>query len=333
MSGRARRALAAEVERLAGDLRGPLARVEDAVTTLLEGEDLPPDVPANALFEGGIPRIRPLLVVLAARIPERAAGASDGADADAMEVAAVAELLQRSIVLHDAALGPRDGRRRRAARRVLRGATAWFGGSHLTLRALELARRAPSPEVLGEALDALRELTEGHALGQALRERPVDVQDALLHAESHAGVIFAFACRAGGRLAGASRPELTALGRYGRHLGVAWQVAEDLAVFERGAEALAREAATARPILPVVAAAGRHADLAARWRALGAGHGDAATLADAIRAAGGLQTAREALVQRAWAAQAALAGLPETPARVSLARIADALARGTDPPR
>ena len=330
MSGRARRALAVEVERLAGDLRGPLSRVEDAVTTLLDGEDLPSDVPAHALFEGGIPRIRPLLVVLAAQVPERAA---DAGDADPLEVAAVAELLQRSIVLHDAALGPRDGRRRRAARRVLRGATAWFGGSQLTLRALELARRAPSPEVLGEALDALRELTEGHALGQALRERPVDVQDALLHAESHAGVIFAFACRAGGRLAGASRPELTALGRYGRHLGVAWQLAEDLAVFERGPDAVIREAATARPLLPVVAATLRVPDIGARWRAVGAGTGDAAGVADAIRAAGGLQSAREALVQRAWAARAALAGLPESQARASLGRIADALARGSETPR
>lgn len=327
----ARRALLAEIEQLAGDLRGPLGRIEEAVTALVAGEGVPADLPAHALFEGGIPRIRPVLVVLAARIADEEPAPEGASSAEGtFEVAAVVELLHLSLAFHDAALGAREGRRRRIARRVLRGATSWLGASHLTLRALELARRAPSPEILGEALDALRELTEGYALGESLRQRAPELQDALLHAESHVGVVFAFACRAGGRLAGLPRPELTALGRYGRHLGVAWQIAEDLAVFDRGADAVAREAMSGRPLVPVSAAAARNPALAARWGALGVEPSPEAArgVAAEISAAGGFLQAREALVSRAWMARSALTGVREGSARGALERLADALVRG-----
>lgn len=321
----ARRVLAAEVERLAADMRGPLGSLEDALAALVGGEGLPPEVPPDALFEGGVPRIRPVLVVLAAR-----ASAEVGADPQAaFEVAAVAELLHAAVALHDAALGRRDGRRRRAARRVLRGASSWLGANHATLRALELARRAPAPEILGEALDALRGIAEGHALSEDLRTRPATPADALLHAEGRSGVLFAFSCRAGGHLVRAERPTVTGLGRYGRHVGIAWQLAEDLAVFERDPRTLGREAAIARPVFPVAWANGRDPGIDPLWRRLGATCDEtlAAEVAHRVRQAGGITAGREALVRETWEARRALGPLPPSAARESLDRLAASLAQ------
>jgi geranylgeranyl pyrophosphate synthase len=315
-----------EVERLASELRGPLGGLEEAIVGLVDGEGLPPGLTPEILFEGGIPRVRPVLVVLAAR-------ASTQREADpqaAFEVAAIGEMLQGAIRLHDAALGRPDGRRRRAARRVLRGAGSLLGANHLTLRALELARRAPAPEILGETLELLRDVGAGHALGEALRTRPATVADALLHAEEHSGALFAFTCRAGGHLVHAGRPAVSGLGRYGRHVGIAWKLAEDLALFEPvdGRRQLGHHAAGVRPLFPVAWANGLDPGIDPLWRRLGTDFDPALAeeLTERVRTLGGIAAGREALVRETWAARRALRPLPPSPARDSLDRIAASLA-------
>jgi hypothetical protein len=118
--------------------------------------------------------------------------------------------------------------------------------------------------------------------------------------------------------------------RLARNAQLAWQIAEDLAVFERGAEAVAREATSGRPLVPVTAAAARNASIVSRWAALGSEpSADAArSLAADVSAVGGFVQAREALVARAWTARSALAGVREGSARGALERLADALVRG-----
>ena len=322
----ARRALAAEIERLAGDLRGPIASFDDALLSLSSGEGLPPGLEPEILFAGGMPRVRPVLVLLASRASQVEGKITHDAQSEA-DVAYVAELLQSAIRLHDLALGRQHGRRRRAARRVLGGAAHWLGAHHVTLRALEIARRAPAPEILGDALDALREVSEGQVLGEVLRGRAATSPEAVQLAEGYTGAVFAFSCRAGGRLGGATRPVVTGLGRYGRHVGVAVHVAEDLALLERAGDPMLL---VSRPTLYPVAIAGeRDPEVADLWRRLQST--PEAKLAEALRSAvnnaGGMGAAREVLATQAWTARRALGGLDDTPARDALDRIAAAVGR------
>lgn len=323
-----RHALLQEVERLGKDLLLGNSPLEESLQALAGGEGLPPGLLPETLFAGGVPRIRPVLVVLAAR----AAVAEKQPDPEAaFEAACVAELMGAAIRLHDAALGRQDGRRRRAARRVLRGATHWLGGNYLSLRALEIARHLPAPEILGDVLDTLREVAEGHALGEELRGRPPTPHEAIQHAEERAGAIFAFSCRAGARLGGLERSDVAGLSRYGRHVGVAWQLAEDLAGFERpeDRQELLCQAAWTRPLYPVAWSLGQDPEVPLLWSKLREqGSGDAAErLADRVRSSGGLVAARSVLVQQTWQARQALATLPETPAREAMDHIASSLAR------
>ncbi len=321
-----RRRLLDEVERLAQELRpGQHQRIEETLAALIGGEGRDYGISPDELFAGGVPRIRPVLVQLAAQ-----SGVNAGPTPGTQDVAMVAELLHAAVILHDAALGRREGLRRRAARRVLHRAGHWLGGNHLTLRALEIARRAPAPEILGDALDALREVTEGQAFGASLQERTPTPADVLQHTESQAGAVLAFSCRAGGRLAGVSRPALTRLGRYGRHTGVAFQLAEDLAAFDstEGLEALTRLAVSGRPVLAVAFAAERDEELARLWRELGDEEDDdvAARVAERVGATGAIGKGREAMLEHVWSARRALSELPETPARGAMDRIVGSLA-------
>lgn len=323
----ARRVVAAEIERLAGELRGPGGPLEEVLGALVGGDVLPAAVLREALFADGVPHVRPVLVHLASQ----AASTAPPDPRAAHDVAAVAELLNLAILLHDAALGRAGGRRRRAARRVLKGAGAFVGGSHLTLRALEIARRADTPEILGDALDALREVAEGQALRASFEHREASASEALQHHESRHGAVFAFSCKAGGHLTHAERPVVTRLGRYGRHTGVAWQLAEDLAAFEGGEDwkLLLRRAEARRPLYPVAWAVDGAPEVGLLWRALGE-HPDearAAELAMRVRDAGGLQAGREALVAQTWAARQALGSVPPSAARDALDRIAAGLAQ------
>lgn len=321
----ARRKVAAEIERLAGE--GGQSSLEEAIAALVGGDVLPTPVLREALGSDGMPHLRPVLVHLAAQ-----AGAQAATDpAAAQDVAIIAELLNCAILLHDAALGNHDGRRRRAARRVLKGAGAWLGGSHLTLRVLEIARRVPAPEIMGDALDALREVSEGQSLRASFEDHSPTTAETLQHLEARHGAVFAFACKAGGHLAHAERPIVTRLGRYGRHTGVAWHLAEDLAAFDAHDDwkVLIRRAQAGRPIFPVAWATGKEPELGRLWRQLGVEPDPAlaSRVAAQVRDAGGLGAGREALVQQSWSARLALGTIPGSPARDSLERIAASLAQ------
>ena len=79
---------------------------------------------------------------------------------------------------------------------MLGGAAAWIGGNHLTLRALELARHTPAPEAVGDLLDAMREITDGHALAKDLAGKLPTPDESLHLADGRTAAVFAFAVSA-----------------------------------------------------------------------------------------------------------------------------------------
>lgn len=294
----------------------------DADLVDLLGTDWERELPLGARPD--LPRIRPILVALAAR----AAGASSAIEGEPLYAA---ELLHLALVVHDLALGKQGGRRRRVARRVVRRSVSWLGGNHLTLRALELCRHS-SPEILGELVDTLREISDGQSLARELQQgRPPSAQDWREHADAQTGALFAFCCRVGGHLARAEAPVVTALGRYGRHVGRLWHVAEDLAVLEHGEGAahLIARAGAGRPVLVVIAAAERDPRVAVAWARLVSDpvDADAAALLARVRELG-RGPAREVMARESWAARRALRTLPESRYRATMERLAARLVSG-----
>lgn len=310
----------------------PVSPALDAVRDVVR-EDLPDDLdladlvgrPSDEVPGAGraaVPRIRPILVALAAR----AAGARQVEG----ETLYAAELLHLALGVHDVALGRQGGRRRRVARKVVQRSVSWLSGNHLTVRALELCRHG-GPDVLSELVDTLRSFSDGQELTRELQRGAVPTaEDWLEHADAFTGALFAFCCRAGAHLARAEPPVVSALGRYGRHLGRLWHVAEDLAVLEHSSDAapLVERAALARPMRVVVAAAERDPAVGAAWIQLvrAPDPARAADLAPRLLQLG-RGPARETMAREAWSARRALRSLPESRYRATMDRLAASLVR------
>lgn len=327
-----------EVETLEEDVLETLVRLDGALRDLAGGDGAPQGFDPELFLAPGLPRVRPILVLLSARAAtarepgaesEAPSGWNAEARAGAEHVAVATELLHLAITLHDAALGQRGGRRRRAARRLLGGAVGWLGGNHLTLRALELSRHASAPEIVGDLLETLREITDGQALAQSLSgSRTGTSAESIAMADARSGAVFSFACRAGARLVGADRSTVRNLGRFGRHAGIAWHLADDLWVLGLQGDELVREvadrAASGRTPLAVCLAAEEDPSVGETWRRL-ARSGDA-TLAHALAArvneVGGLTREKERLLLESWSARKALAQLPPSPHREALDQFA-----------
>ncbi|MBX2803618.1 MAG: polyprenyl synthetase family protein [Myxococcales bacterium] len=279
-------------------------------------------------FEVGrtqIPRVRPILVALAAR--------ASGADSVDQEAQHAAELLHLALRVHDLALGREGGRRRRVARRLVRRSMGWLTGNYLTLRALELSRHS-EPGVLEELMDALRSFSDAQVLSRELVGELPEEEDWLEHADAHTGALFAFCCRAGGLIGGASTRQVAALGRFGRHLGRMWHVAEDVSVLDHGEPALhlLARAAAGRPVLPVICAAERDGAVAEDWRRLTteADPDCARSLAHRVRQVG-VGPSREVMIRESWRARKALAALSQSRYRTAMDRFAGELARAVVP--
>lgn len=267
-----------------------------------------------------IPRVRPILVVLAAR-------ASGAAKVDP-ELQHAAELLFAALTLHDIALG--GGGRRRMARKVLRRSVGWLGGNQLLMRAIELARQVSSPEVLDELLDTVRAFAEGQQLASELLAEGVPTRELWEeHADGHTGALFAFCCRAGALLSRREDRHVAALGRYGRHLGRMWHVAEDVCLLAGpdGAEKLRKRSMTGRPMLVVAIGVERDPKVGEAWRALvsdpSQAHAD--RLLELLHATRALVGTREVMAREGWSARAALRQLERDPYCAALERLASGL--------
>lgn len=278
---------------------------------------------AELLRASSIPRVRPVLVVLAAR--------AAGARVVDAELQYVAELLHAALAVHDMALGRSGGRRRRLARKVLRGG-AWLGGNRVLLRAMELARHTPAPEVFDELIETMGSFQHAQELASELLEDGVpDLEAWSEHADAHSGALFAFCCKAGG-LAGGCRPsEAAALGRYGRHVGRLWHAAEDIVLLQSASavEHLVGRALIGRPMLPVAVGIDRDPTLAARWRlvATGGHREDGEALLEALFDVRALAGSREIVTREHWLAMQALSRLEPSTYRHALERLASGLAR------
>ena len=254
-------------------------------------------------------------------------------DDDAAEhMAMAAEMLHVAIGVHDRALGMPGGRRRRAARKLL-GAVGWLGANHLTLRALELARHAPTPEVVDDVLDALREIADGHALSESIRGRTATPAECEELAEGYTGAVFDFACRSGARVAGGDSSVIRSLGRYGRHAGMAWHMRDDLVAMEAHPDEVAatldERLGRHSPNFAVSLGAERDELIGEMWMGLRMEQDDdlARELQERVTASGALSAGRERLLAQTWRARKALGNLAPSPHREALDRLAATIAK------
>src|SRR5262252_1031267 len=280
-----------------------------------------PQVGAHLLAAGG-KRLRPLLALLAAR----AAGAS--ADAG-VAVGCAAELIHTATLYHDDVVD--DGRVRRgrpAARMVFGNGIVVLVGDFCLARALETVALTGSLPMVQSLASTVTEMAEGEVAQLERAGNPdATVDDYFRVIDRKTASLIAWCARVGG----AVRPELDgALERYGRALGRAFQIADDVL------DAAADEATAGKSVghdlqegkltLPILLACEADPDLGRRVRAQlgerGVPASVAAEILTEVRSAGGVDRARKKALALADEAMHALAALPASPYREALQTLA-----------
>lgn len=266
-------------------------------------------------------RLRPFLVALSAR--------AVGAERVEPEVQHAAEVMYIGLLLRGVTLGNPGGKRRRIVHRVARR----LGRSHFTVRTLELLRPVQPQEVLSEAIDAMRLFADSEAICQDMMDDPGSLAtDVVLeHIDGYHSALMAFCCRSGGWIGGGDLATVTHLGRYGNHLGRLWTFAKEYARLTdpEGGAWLQSRARVGKPVWSVAVAMQNDEAVADRWRrVVSSGRGGDA-LVRLVRDAGGLADLREQMAQASWAAQRALAEVPDGPFRDGLGAVAARLARSS----
>jgi octaprenyl-diphosphate synthase len=198
-------------------------------------------------------RIRPALVFLSGW------GGAKGASGDLVRAAAVVELVHLATLVHDDIMDSADVRRsRRTAMREFGPTAAVLLGDALFAHALNLATHFPTTEVCAAVSESTRRVCAGEIV-QTLRRRSTDVTPADYHRiiDLKTAELFRVSCFLGARLAGFEEGYIGAVDRFGRHLGIAYQIYDDLADFfgmeEKIGKTLGTDLASGKLTLPLFA--------------------------------------------------------------------------------
>ena len=287
---------------------------------------------AADLVRAGGKRVRPLLVLLAARAAAPARRARGR-----VALALVAELVHSATLLHDDVIDDGLTRRGMPAPRVTYGnAVSVIAGDWLLAASLDLVLRSGAEGAMEAMVRTLRQLVEGEARQIALRgSTTFSSDDALQVAHLKTGSLFAFCGEAGALAAGAPKEVRTALRDFGLRAGSAFQIADDLLDFEADAGTLGKavlaDVAEGKPSLPLAIALKRLPPLREEMAMLLKGLPDeemrVRTRAFAARLSrtGALGAARRIAEKERDAALAALERVPESPTRELLAHVARVL--------
>ncbi|MEM9293174.1 MAG: polyprenyl synthetase family protein [Acidobacteriota bacterium] len=324
-------ALAQELYSLSDFVQQDMSVVEDELRQLDRPQALVGRAGRHLLRLGG-KRLRPLCVALAARCGK-------GFNTAAMDFGVAVELVHNATLLHDDVVDLARERRGQATARLEYGnAAAIFAGDWLLIEALRRVRRAALPGLLERLLDTIDEMILAESLPLEHRGR-LDVDRSVYFriAEGKTAALFRYALYSGGRAGQLTEPQCQALAEYGAHLGVAFQVVDDLLDLAgdaaRTGKALftdLKEGMVTYPLILIFEqdpALGRQI---ADWLA----GSDDLQLPDevlhrvrvAAEASGAEQRCRELAVERAHHAIGCLEALPQSRARSALEAVAHATA-------
>lgn len=203
------------------------------------------------IVSAGGKRLRPLLVLLA--------GNALGHRGERLQLlAATIEFLHTSTLLHDDVVDMSGMRRGRSTANALWGnAPSVLVGDFLYARSFEMMVRLGSMPVMEIISQATRVIAEGEVL------QLTKVRDASTTEETYMEVIrgktamlFEASTHSAATLAEAPEARREALRRYGDHLGIAFQLVDDLLDYQGDAETLGKnvgdDLAEGKPTLPLI---------------------------------------------------------------------------------
>ena len=272
------------------------------------------------IVSAGGKRIRPRLVLLFAQAlgfegPER------------HELAAIVEFIHTATLLHDDVVDESALRRGRATANAAFGnAASVLVGDFLYSRAFQMMVSVNRMRVLEVLADATNVIAEGEVLQlMNMHDPDLAVEDYLQVIRFKTAKLFEASARLGAVLAGADSTLEEACADYGRSLGTAFQLVDDLLDYEGKADELGKNVGDdlreGKPTLPLLLAMERASASERQLIRHAIEHGELHKLPEIltiVRQTGALEATRAAAQAEADKARAVLDALSPSPAREAL---------------
>lgn len=179
-------------------------------------------------------------------------------DQKLVKLAAVIETIHLATLVHDDIMDEADIRRNRPTVAKKDGnATAVLLGDALFSHAVYLATQFPTSEVSEKVAIAMRNVCTGEILQTMQRGDPdIDLATYQRVIDLKTAELFSVACFLGARLADRDQSYVEAAGNFGRHLGIAYQIYDDLTDLigseEKIGKTLGTDIATGKATLPII---------------------------------------------------------------------------------
>lgn len=307
---------AAAVHLIAADMR----EVDGVIRRRLASEVVLINQIAEYIIGAGGKRMRPMLVIMFAR-------ALGFRGPEQHELAATVEFIHTATLLHDDVVDESSLRRGRATANALFGnAASVLVGDFLYSRAFQMMVSVNRMRVLEVLADATNVIAEGEVLQlMNMHDPDIAVADYLRVIRFKTAKLFEASARLGAVLAEAPRPVEEACAAYGRSLGTAFQLVDDLLDYEGNTSELGKNVGDdlreGKPTLPLLIAMerGNPEERALIRHAIE--HGEVARLADIVelvRRTGAISATREAARREADLAAAQLDDVPPSEYREAL---------------
>jgi octaprenyl-diphosphate synthase len=309
------------------ELLAPIAAEMKAVDRVIR-ECLDSDVVlirtiGDYIIGSGGKRIRPAMVLLSAK--------AFGYQGDQhLKMAAVIEFIHTATLLHDDVVDESALRRGRStANEMFGNAASVLVGDYLYSRAFEMMVEVNRMAVMQVMSQATKVISEGEVLQLMNVNDPDVTQEKYLQVvRFKTAKLFEAAARTGAILADVSPALQEAAAAYGRHMGTAFQLIDDLLDYSGDPLTLGKtvgdDLREGKPTLPLlrVMAVGSPADKAMIRQAIEHGDGDFEAVAQAIGRTDALEHTRLAAEAEVSLAIAALEVLPDSETKVLLQQLA-----------
>ncbi len=314
-------------DRLEEDLRTRLDEVEAALAAAVTS-DLPlVSEAAGSLLAAGGKRFRPMLVLLGGRF-------GDPDDPRLVPAAVAIELTHLATLYHDDVIDEAQSRRGIASANARWDNTvAILTGDFLFARASEISSDLGT-DVTRLLAHTIAEVCEGQIREVQIMGR-VETEEAgyLDVIRRKTASLIGTSCRLGGLVSGASPEDVDRLERFGKALGVAFQLSDDImdltadrSVLGKEPGADLREGVYTLPVIHALAGASRRDELRAIL-ATGPPTGERLEAAvEIVRSDGSLDRSRAAVAEAVRTALNEAAGLPTGPAADALVHLSGFIA-------
>ena len=219
-------------------LRDDLAAIErefgrDTVSAVRAITDI-----GEYLRAGGGKRIRPALLLLAAKLFPHD-------EKSAVRLGAVVEIIHTATLVHDDIIDEAKTRRGRPAANTQWGnSKCVLAGDWLYMQAFKIAVQERNFRVLDVLIDLTQQMVEGELLQMEKLGKCISLEEHFDLIFRKTACLFSTSTRLGAIIGGASEEQEARLGEYGRNLGLAFQIVDDVLDLTASEEVLGKPVAS-----------------------------------------------------------------------------------------